>query len=393
MKNLKIQIILASLLALIGIVSFAAERPSAKPFSTRFMALGDAGVAVANDTYLLYQNPAGLGINKEGVAEGNGIFTILSVGARTDVKLALDVIDAIDAVSKDPAMDANDPLQAIYNQKDKVNKIIGKNLGIGLTGPIYLGYVGDGWGFMLSDAVDLSATVTRHAIPRVIVNGNAVVEFKFGLAFNFDLFDKNDLSIGIAPKVFERGDANLDKGLTEVESLQDDIGDSIGFGTGFGLDAGILLKIPFMKESRFGFAIDNLYSIYDKKSVNTNGDTTDLGTKKIKPVAKFGFYFEFSDLTRDLIGDWLGLKVMADINHLFDNEYPGLGKKLHFGAEFSLFSFLYFRAGINQGYMTGGLGLDLFILRVDYAYYQREVGPYAGNKVESTHAASISIAF
>ena len=377
---------------IISSIIFSAERPSAKPFSARYMAMGDGGVAVANDSYLFYQNPAGLGINKEGVSEENGIFTILSIGLRTDVKMALDIFDTVKKVGDSPFINS-DPLKAIYDNKEDVNKIIGKNIGLGLTGPIYLGYVGNGWGFMLADALDLSISVSRHAIPRIKVIGNGVVDFKFGLAFNFDLFDKNDLSIGIAPKVFYRGDVDLDKGLTEMIDMADSIQDSIGYGLGFGLDTGVLLKIPFMKESRFGFAIDDIYSIYEKKSKNSSGKTINLGTKKIKPVLKFGFYFEFSDFTRDLIGDWLGLKVIADIDHLFDQDFPGLGKKLHMGGEFSLFSFLYFRAGINQGYMTGGLGLDLFILRVDYAYYQREVGPYAGNKVESTHAASISIAF
>jgi hypothetical protein len=53
------------------------------------------------------------------------------------------------------------------------------------------------------------------------------------------------------------------------------------------------------------------------------------------------------------------------------------GEKLHFGSEFSL-PLVDLRFGLNQGYMTYGLGLDLWFFRLELAQYTMEAGEYPG---------------
>lgn len=53
------------------------------------------------------------------------------------------------------------------------------------------------------------------------------------------------------------------------------------------------------------------------------------------------------------------------------------GQKLHLGAEISI-PFFDFRAGLNQGYATYGLGFSFLIFDFDVAYYPVEIGGYPG---------------
>lgn len=386
---MKIHKILTFLLLSIATFSFAAEAPSVKPFNARFMGMGNSGVAIANDHYLLYQNPAGLGIPKEGVSKDSGILTVLGLGVQTDPVLAKDVYNAVKGV-KDSMDNGDGPFEAVDKNKDKLAKVIGKNVGFGVNGPLYLGYTGDGWGFVLADALYANISVSRHAIPYIGVQGNAVVDFKFGMAFPISILSENDFIIGVAPKAFLRGDVDIEKNIVDMDNLPDEISDSMGFGLGGGVDTGILFKLPFLDGSRVGLAVDDILSYYDKMAPNPNSDELiSKGTKRIQPNLRVGAYLDLSFLTANLFG----LKAAIDVNHLFDSDYPNLANKLHLGAELSFFDFLYVRAGLNQGYMTAGLGIDLFILRLDYAYFQREAGLYPGNRVETTHAVSFYLAF
>ena len=58
-----------------------------------------------------------------------------------------------------------------------------------------------------------------------------------------------------------------------------------------------------------------------------------------------------------------------------------LGEKLHAGCELSL-PLIDLRAGMSQGYMTYGLGIDLWLFRMDVAQYTEEMGYYPGQTPE-----------
>ena len=67
------------------------------------------------------------------------------------------------------------------------------------------------------------------------------------------------------------------------------------------------------------------------------------------------------------------------------------GKRLHLGAEIAFPMILSLRAGLNQGYLTGGLGLDFKVLRFDLATYGEEVGDEAGDHVSRRYLAQLTI--
>ena len=58
----------------------------------------------------------------------------------------------------------------------------------------------------------------------------------------------------------------------------------------------------------------------------------------------------------------------------------GFFEQTRLGASVRLFSFLDVRYGINKGYQSIGVGLDLLIFHLDAAYYQLEYGQDLGDK-------------
>nr|BFD68270.1 hypothetical protein HAGR004_32920 [Bdellovibrio sp. HAGR004] len=89
----------------------------------------------------------------------------------------------------------------------------------------------------------------------------------------------------------------------------------------------------------------------------------------------------------DLPGlDWV---IALEGQHLLDPDIQ-IGKKLHLGTEISL-PFLDLRAGVNQGYVSYGVGMDFFIFRIDAASYTEELGVYPGQSADNRIMVGLSI--
>ncbi len=73
---------------------------------------------------------------------------------------------------------------------------------------------------------------------------------------------------------------------------------------------------------------------------------------------------------------------LIDFTHAFECKFIGTSgqdfrKKIHFGTEAS-FGLFDLRAGINQGYITYGAAIDLWLFQFDAAAYATELGTFAG---------------
>lgn len=89
--------------------------------------------------------------------------------------------------------------------------------------------------------------------------------------------------------------------------------------------------------------------------------------------------------------------LFADWTHSFEYQYirtegENLGKKLHLGTEAS-WGPIDVRAGLNQGYLTYGVGLDLSILQIDATMFSSEMGAYAGQIRNDRYQIGLSINF
>ncbi len=85
-----------------------------------------------------------------------------------------------------------------------------------------------------------------------------------------------------------------------------------------------------------------------------------------------------------------------DYQHIFykDPDYtPSFWTGLHAGTEIKVLRFMKVRAGINQGYVTAGIGAKVLFMDVNIAYFTREMSEYAGVEPNSGVTMEMAIRF
>lgn len=85
----------------------------------------------------------------------------------------------------------------------------------------------------------------------------------------------------------------------------------------------------------------------------------------------------------------MGLAGGIELRHLRRDDEQ-LGKKLHMGMEFQ-FLFADFRAGLYQGYVSYGLGFDMWLFQFDIVSYKVEQGVYPGQTPQERIMAAINM--
>jgi hypothetical protein len=183
----------------------------------------------------------------------------------------------------------------------------------------------------------------------------------------------------------------------------------LGLSIGYGYDAGAILE--FASGYTLGAALKNIggtqfvtanqtvtgleeslnaatdpYVLYD---LLLTDELTDYGyVIPMSLTAGFGYDSPQKEL--------VDFRFAADYTHTFYTDPAAAArdsvfKNIHAGAEVSLLRMIKLRGGINQGYFTAGVGLNLLVLEVNAAYYSREMGNYAGHKQNEAFAVGAKI--
>lgn len=147
-------------------------------------------------------------------------------------------------------------------------------------------------------------------------------------------------------------------------------------GNGYGIDAAVTTTLPAPLSPTVSLVWQDIGSTAFIKSDGTDApprihDNLSLGLST---------YLDLPGL------DWT---AGVEYRHITESEYQ-LGKKLHFGTEFSL-PFIDIRGGINQGYAAYGLGLNFFFIRFDVASYTEEMGAYPGQSPQNRVELGLSV--
>lgn len=206
------------------------------------------------------------------------------------------------------------------------------------------------------------------------VYGQAVSDLVFVSGYSQPVSDK--VTLGVTGKYVSRrtsglvqiGAANLG-GTNEVlkpayNNLRKD-------ERGIGLDLGVLYAPKPRLD--FGFVMTEVLSQIGGRSISRN--------------LKAGVAYRWETLP------WLSLRngvVAADVEDLLFTSGDSFFKQLHVGAATTLFVFD-LRAGCNRGYLSAGIGLNLYIFNIDYVYYGEELGTYPGHKAEWYHALELAV--
>jgi hypothetical protein len=266
----------------------------------------------------------------------------------------------------------------------------------------------------------LSVGVTFKYFIRVLASANNYDDF-----INLALYDYSKIGSLL----------NLNRDIwsliTEGPSMTGKLPDSLFLGTGAGFDLG------FMYRLKYGFNLGlQLSDIY------TRIRWWDGKQPSLVPInARAGISWKPDFQIWGLFEDPL---IAFDIDDLFWQQNNNIWMKTHIGAEFKmLFKIIQVRLGFNQGYPTVGLGIDLSLyflskiplikmlrpdsiympqfnpnkndflvhnplcclctgvlspllyahLKLDFLYYTRELGAYAGAIPDSQFAFRVSLSY
>ncbi len=162
------------------------------------------------------------------------------------------------------------------------------------------------------------------------------------------------------------------------------------YGSGIGLDLGLIGEVGWFS---FGLSIRDLGGTTFAYSANTFGSVT--GTLALQgnlpagsPVSDtytipmdVGVGFSFHpDLGKFkyFMDPWLSMDLRNIVGAL--NGTALFWTCVHVGAEVKLINLFVLRAGINQGYLTAGAGMKLFVFDLNMAVFTQELGQHLGDR-------------
>lgn len=147
-------------------------------------------------------------------------------------------------------------------------------------------------------------------------------------------------------------------------------------GTGTALDLSFITTLPTDLKPTFSVVWQDVGTTrYNKYAGNDD-----------PPSQKDNLIFGVSLENDFLLGHWTHAFEYKFIRT--DNE--SLGKKLHLGTEVS-YGLIDLRAGLNQGYLTYGAAIDLWILEIEATVFSTELGSYAGQTRSDRYQVGLTI--
>jgi hypothetical protein len=307
----------------------------------RMMAMGGAGVALADDEYALFQNPAGLAGSKE------RRFKILGLGAEISMDALQTFGSTFSALGKFKTSD--------------LNTLMGKDIAVrlGVVPMIKLN------GFAISYIADFQGSINQfnQANPYFDVGFMTThgVQAGIGMTLPQSRNARSETRVGAAAKMLWRKGGfysvstagflqATNQGKAYIDNL---IG---GFGVGLGLDLGVQQIEHIDKTTQVSFGA----------SITDVGDTkfSDPHASPIAMSANLGTAYK-----KDF--NFLKLALAADLKHL--NERGDFLNKTHLGAEVGIPLFDFY-LGVNQLNLTYGVAFDIWVLRVSLLSFAEELG-------------------
>jgi hypothetical protein len=351
-------------------------------------------------------------------------------------------------------------LSQLSNFNQAINELMNTALSVSLD-TSFLTLVGHYWGLGIFEMLDTSMTFGfQGLLPDVKFTARDDLAVMAGFGMPWPGFKR--LNVGITGKYFIRAYARADsyddfleiglydysgfgtfgnidvqrdlwKYLTSGMEITNQLPETLFFGTGVGFDLGFLYR--FKHNINIGLQLSDVVSYIHAWDTKPHGH--------IPIDARLGVAWR---PRWDIWGLFEDPLFAADVSDLFWQQPGDLWMKTHFGMEFKmLFKLIQVRLGLNQGYPTVGVGLDLSLyflskiplvqwlrpdavyfpqfnpnrkdfvrknpccclvtgalspllylhLKVDFLYYGRELGGYAGAVPDTQWAlrASVSESF
>jgi hypothetical protein len=343
---------LVGLIALPGVGHSGTLRTADVPFRPDIRALGMGGAYVAagrNGSAFLY-NPA------------------LLVQSHTDISLPFSLgvdkntIDVFNFINDHQEEFKNFSDLSVAEQQQLYNdmaKFDGKKIRVRIN-PMF-NLVFKNFGLAAFYAVRAGAVLDRGIFePRIGADGRGDLVVAGGFAKHLT----PKFSLGANLKIINSRSTDFQVRVTQAGKTFDTVLDSLKKSeTGVGLDIGGLYELS--ERTTLGFAIQDFYG--------------KVGDDKFPINVKGGIAWRLSRIT-----------LAADITDLLNRDGVSLFNRVYMGGEFRL-PLVSLRAGFYQGYPSLGAGLNLKLLKFDYAYYKVESAGRPGIDGRGQHEAQIKI--
>jgi hypothetical protein len=327
--------------------------------SPRALLMGDAYTAVADDEYTLFYNPAAMGRHTGiHISPINPKLELPDVLSKNITRLKFSVDGKYKDWPKEPV--------------GIVDRILGIPLHLGASVVPTIKFANFAFSWVNSSTTDITLRNAVH--PTMDINYRYDRGFLIGGAIPLIGGGSKDsmkkLSAGVTLKKLERSSLDGDFDLFGTELLEiiensdsyKGIREGLGYskGSAWGFDVGLEQVIAKGATTLiFGLSILDI----GDTSFNTNEGSGDIPDQKMS--TNFGTAF-----TQDY--GFFDYTVSFDISPLLESQVEFLSKvKIGFRAAIPGLEFL---MGINGGYWSYGIGIDLFLVKLNIGFYGVESG-------------------
>ena len=334
--------------------------------SLRYLGMGGASIAVANDETSIAINPAGLGKLRD------------HYGTVFDPEVELNS-RGISAYNSKAYTDPFSVKQVITTMKTKVGSYFSSR------GQVMPSYVAKNFGIAILQKYELSARATSEtAVDTFYRNDLALL-----MGYNLRFFEGR-IKLGVTGKMISRIEID-ELGMDPTQSLNLKNLGTAGIakaGTGVGFDVGLLMAAPWKWLPTIGAVYRDVGGMSFNQSTmkRLTSSTSDPAQVKADVDVGIGLFPIQSNNVRSTFAiEYRGLLTQSD--------QEDKAKLMHLGYEINYSDVFFFRAGYHQRYWTSGLELSSETFQLQLSSYGEEIGTSANPKEDRRWAFKLAYRF
>jgi len=343
--------------------------------SLRALGMGGAFYGLSNDEYAMFYNPAGLSLYNNGnqsMVNFTGQIGTRTLSAFKDKNSlsSKSVSESIDILSKYQG----DPL---YAGAGVMPYFLMKNLAVGiLLADVKANYLLSG------KEIDSTVDFTAISDSGVLVSyGRPVVN--------------ENLHVGLTAKGIARAGGRTSFTMGDVVqggTIQFNPKDLGGTGLGIDFDLGAIYDIPYLpfgESNRISFVVTNLLATHFSIGSKSTGEPPGLPR-----MISLGWHSVFSGgqyVDRiHVLADLAEFQIGGEDDVEFGARSGKFLKHLNLGVEVPI-GILTLRAGVRQGWLTGGFGINLKYVKLEFATYGEELSSGPGRLQNRRFGLTVSL--